>query len=285
MGAGEFDPLASAPLSTGFPLDNNAVFVQQQSAFADRWFLTVGLRVDSKESYDTFVSPKLSAGGFVVPSAAVASRRVKVFGNIGKGIKSPNFFERFGAGFADPTPDLKVEEARTGDIGVEATFATQRVRGARHVLQQRLQQSGRLPVRPGGRRHPRVHQHRWIRGERLGARRRTAAAGARVHRRRQLLVRRHGGGDQPEHEPAVPARSAAAATAKELRFHSCRVCGQPRDRQLRSAHGGRSARQQLSVHCGRSRTRSIRRRSRPTSRSIQATPWRDSGSTCASIEC
>lgn len=126
----QFDAIASAPLSTGFPLDNNSVFVQQQSSFADRWFLTVGLRVDSKESYDTFVSPKLSAGGFVVPSRGGGLSSLKVFGNIGRGIKSPNFSEKFGAGFADPNPDLKVEEARTGDIGVEATFASQRYRGA-----------------------------------------------------------------------------------------------------------------------------------------------------------
>ena len=123
-----FDLLASSPHSTGFGLDNNAVFVQQQSSFADRWFLTVGLRVDSKEDYDTFVSPKLSAGGFVVPLRQGKLSSVKVFGNIGKGIKSPNFYERFGAGFADPNPDLKVEEARTGDVGVEASFASQRVR-------------------------------------------------------------------------------------------------------------------------------------------------------------
>jgi outer membrane cobalamin receptor len=111
-------------------LDNNAVFVQQQSSFADRWFVTVGVRMDSKESYDTFVSPKLSAGAFVLPVRQGSVSSLKVFGNIGKGIKSPNFFERFGASFADGNPDLKVERARTGDLGVEATFASQRIRGA-----------------------------------------------------------------------------------------------------------------------------------------------------------
>jgi outer membrane cobalamin receptor len=125
-----FDPLSTAPLSTGFALDNNAFFVQQQSTFADRWFVTFGVRVDDKESYDTFTSPKLSAGGFVVPVRPGALSSVKVFGNIGRGIKSPNFSERFGSAFADPNPDLKVERARTGDVGVEATFASQRFRGA-----------------------------------------------------------------------------------------------------------------------------------------------------------
>jgi vitamin B12 transporter len=125
-----FDPLASAPLSTGFALDSNAVFIQQQSSFADRWFATAGVRIDSKESYDTFVSPKLSAGGFVVPLRGGRLSSLKVFGNVGKGVKSPLFSERFGSGFADPNPELRPERARTADLGVEATFASQRLRGA-----------------------------------------------------------------------------------------------------------------------------------------------------------
>jgi outer membrane cobalamin receptor len=124
----KFDALTSAPLSTGFPLDNNAFFVQHQASIADRYFVTAGLRVDSKESYDTFISPKLSAGAFLIPARSGSVSSLKVFGNIGKGIKSPNFSERFGSAFSDGNPDLKVERARTGDIGVEATFDAQRYR-------------------------------------------------------------------------------------------------------------------------------------------------------------
>ena len=109
-------------------LNNNAFFVQQQLSFLDRWFVTVGVRGDAKDTYDTFISPKLSAGGFLLPVQAGAVSSVKVFGNIGKGIKSPSFIERTGGGFADSDPDLKVERARTADIGVEATFADQRIR-------------------------------------------------------------------------------------------------------------------------------------------------------------
>ena len=117
------------PAVAGFDLDNNAVFVQHQSTFADRWFLTVGARVDSKESYDTYFSPKLSAGGFVLPYRVSMLSSIKVFGNIGRGVKSPTFTERFGgAGFADPNPDIKVEQAKSGDVGVETTFADQRIR-------------------------------------------------------------------------------------------------------------------------------------------------------------
>ena len=117
------------PAVAGFDLDNNAVFVQYQGTFRDRWFATAGARVDSKESYDTYVSPKLSAGGFIVPYRAAGLSSVKVFGNIGRGVKSPTFTERFGGGgFADPNPDIKVEQAKSGDLGVETTFADQMFR-------------------------------------------------------------------------------------------------------------------------------------------------------------
>lgn len=109
-------------------LDNNAVFVQQQLNIGARWFVTGGVRVDGKEGYDTFASPKLSAGGFLVPYQAGAVSSVKVFGNIGRGIKSPTFSERLGASFADPNLDLRVERALTSDIGVELTLADQQVR-------------------------------------------------------------------------------------------------------------------------------------------------------------
>jgi len=117
------------PGVTGFTLDNNAVFVQHQSTFADRWFVTAGARLDSKESYDTYVSPKLSAGGFILPYRSAGLSSVKVFGNIGRGVKSPTFTERFGGtGFADPNPNIKVEQAKSGDAGVESTLADQRLR-------------------------------------------------------------------------------------------------------------------------------------------------------------
>jgi vitamin B12 transporter len=128
---------------------NNAFFIQQQFNLQDRWFVTVGARSDAKESFDTFFSPKLSAAGFVMPLRRGAVSSVKVFGNIGKGIKSPLFSERFGGSFADPNPDLKVERARTSDLGVEATFADQRIRGGvtyfnNHYKDQIAFRSGRV---------------------------------------------------------------------------------------------------------------------------------------------
>ena len=115
-------------------LTNHALFVQQQFNVLDRWFVTAGFRVDEKSMYEMFFSPKLSAGGYLLPARSGALSSIKVFGNIGKGIKSPTFDERFGGGFADPTPGLRVERVRAMDLGVEATLADQRVRAAATVF-------------------------------------------------------------------------------------------------------------------------------------------------------
>ena len=100
----------------------------KQFSLSDRWFVTLGGRIDSKESYASFFSPKLSAGGFLVPLRQGTLSSVRAFGNIGKGIKSPTFAERFGGSFADASPDLRVERARTADAGLELTLADQRLR-------------------------------------------------------------------------------------------------------------------------------------------------------------
>jgi vitamin B12 transporter len=117
----------SNPAVDDFRLDNHAAFIQQHFTLADRWFVTAGVRLDAKESYDTFVSPKLALGGYLVPFRRGTVSSLKVFGNIGRGIKSPTFGERLGSAFSDPNPDLQVERARTGDAGIEATFADQRL--------------------------------------------------------------------------------------------------------------------------------------------------------------
>lgn len=114
-------------LVAGVQFDNQAVFAQQQFSARDRWFATAGGRFDRKDG-SSFFSPKLSAGGYLVPSRNGVVSSLKVAGNLGHGIKSPSLGERFGGPFTDPAPDLKVERARTSDLGLEATFADQRFR-------------------------------------------------------------------------------------------------------------------------------------------------------------
>ena len=114
------------PLNPSFLVSNNAYFAQQQFTVAKRWFVTVGGRVDDNSRYGTEVSPKLSVGGYPVPFSEGPVSSVKVFANVGKGIKNPTFGELFGSGFADGNPNLRPERARTVDVGAEVTFDDQR---------------------------------------------------------------------------------------------------------------------------------------------------------------
>lgn len=88
-------------------------------ASPERWFVTVGMRVDSKERYDTNVSPKLSTGEFLLPYRAAGLSSLKVFGNVGRGVKSPTFSERFG-GSASPTP-LRTSESNSRPRPISAS--------------------------------------------------------------------------------------------------------------------------------------------------------------------
>ena len=116
----------SDPLNPNFLVENNAYFAQQQLTVADNWFVTLGARVDDNTRYGTEVSPKLSVGGYPIPFREGPVSSVKVFANVGKGIKSPTFGELFGSGFSDGNPDLSPERARTIDAGAEVTFDDQR---------------------------------------------------------------------------------------------------------------------------------------------------------------
>ena len=116
------------PTQATFSIDNNAFFAQQQFALG-QWFVTAGARIDDNSRFGTEVSPKLSAGGFPVPYRSGAVSSVKVFVNVGRGIKNPTFGELFGGSFSDGNPDLAPERALTVDVGTEMTFADQRLMG------------------------------------------------------------------------------------------------------------------------------------------------------------
>jgi vitamin B12 transporter len=88
--------------------------------------VTLGARVDDNSRFGTEVSPKLSLGGFPLPFTAGAVSSVKVFANLGRGIKNPTFGELFPSAFSDGNADLKPERARTFDTGAEATLGDQR---------------------------------------------------------------------------------------------------------------------------------------------------------------
>jgi vitamin B12 transporter len=117
----------SDPLNPSFLVENNAFFVQQQFHAKDRWLATVGVRLDKNSHYGNNASPKVSLGGFLLPYQNGSISSVKVFSNIGRGIKNPQFSELYSSAFTDGNPDLRPERARTIDAGAEITFDDQRV--------------------------------------------------------------------------------------------------------------------------------------------------------------
>lgn len=119
----------TSSVNTTFRIKNHAYFVQQRFTIDDRWFATVGGRVDDNSRFGTNASPKLSVGGYLLPSGSGPVSSVKVFANVGRGIKNPTFGELFGSAFTDGNPDLSPERARTVDAGAEVTFAAQRLYG------------------------------------------------------------------------------------------------------------------------------------------------------------
>jgi vitamin B12 transporter len=85
------------------------------------------VRFDRNSRYGDSVSPKLSLGGFLVPYHRGSLSSVKVFANIGRGIKNPQFGELYSTAFTDGNPNLRPERARTVDAGAEMTFDDQRL--------------------------------------------------------------------------------------------------------------------------------------------------------------
>ena len=114
------------PLAAGFRTTNHAYFAQQEVRVRDRWVFSAGARVDDNSRYGTEVSPKASAGVFIRPFTDGRVSSVKLFANVGRGIKNPLFGELFGSAFTDGNPALHPERARTVDGGAELTFAAQR---------------------------------------------------------------------------------------------------------------------------------------------------------------
>ena len=123
----EEDPLLEVDAtSPGFRIEDHSYFAQQQFRFADQWFATAGFRIDDNTRFGTEASPKVSFGGYPLAINDGTVSSVKVFANVGKGIKNPAFSQLFGSGFVDGNPNLVPERATTIDVGAELTFDAQR---------------------------------------------------------------------------------------------------------------------------------------------------------------
>ena len=115
------------PLHPDFLVQNHAYFIQQRVSATDRVFATAGARLDHNSRYGNHVSPKAGVGAFLQPYRSGGLSSVKVFANVGRGIKNPTFGELYGSAFSDGNPTLNPERARTADAGAELTFDSQRV--------------------------------------------------------------------------------------------------------------------------------------------------------------
>ena len=106
-----------------------AGYVQEELTFG-RWFIVPALRYDHHERFGSHVSPRLGVTYNV-------SDNLRIKANYGTGFKAPNMMQlyeilkrqmgRTGGGLinwveVDGNPNLKPEESRSFDIGVEAEF-------------------------------------------------------------------------------------------------------------------------------------------------------------------
>lgn len=107
--------------------DNFGVSVQEQMLW-ERFFVTVGGRVEHNASFGTAFVPR-ATGVYVVhpPTAAFGETRLKV--SAGTGIKEPTLLQSFSVSpFFLGNPDLKPEHARSAEVGVEQRIAGDRAR-------------------------------------------------------------------------------------------------------------------------------------------------------------
>ena len=126
LSAGWDYALESDALAADEHIGNHSYFVQQQFVLAGAWFVTAGARADANALYGWSVNPKLSAGGYPLPFSEGPVSSVKVFANLGRGIKNPTFAQLYGSPFVDGDRLLQPEQAVTIDAGAELTFDDQR---------------------------------------------------------------------------------------------------------------------------------------------------------------
>ncbi len=96
--------------------ENRALYAQGLGELG-RFSYTVGGRLDENSAFGQFRTARLGAGYRI-------SERLRLRASAGTAFKAPNFFENFAGGFTTGNPDLKPEESRSADLGLEVSFAT-----------------------------------------------------------------------------------------------------------------------------------------------------------------
>lgn len=101
--------------STNLSRRNMGYYVQLQGVYADRLFITPGIRVEDNEYFGTFVNPKLS-GAYLHKESGT-----KIRASVGRGIRAPSFNELIGfPNFGIPSNfNLKPEKATSWEVGLD----------------------------------------------------------------------------------------------------------------------------------------------------------------------
>jgi vitamin B12 transporter len=96
-----------------------AAAAEWRGDFADRLFVTAGVRRDDNDRFDDFTTWRTTA------SLSLREWGVRPHASAGTGVKLPTQFEQFGSfpAFFIPNPNLKAEESTGWDAGIEFSFA------------------------------------------------------------------------------------------------------------------------------------------------------------------
>jgi len=80
------------------------------------WSGNVGVRLEDNDQFGRFFTYQAGL------SVRLPSRGTRVKGSLGRGLKEPTFLESYGTGFAVGNPDLRPEQSRVWDVGIEQRF-------------------------------------------------------------------------------------------------------------------------------------------------------------------
>ena len=103
---------------------NSAGFIEWQSKFADRFFLTANIREDDNDNFGQHMTYR------VAPSVILPVTETTIKASYGTGFKAPTLSElfEFFPGFSIANPNLKPEQSRGADIGFEQPLFNDRIR-------------------------------------------------------------------------------------------------------------------------------------------------------------
>ena len=103
---------------------DSAGFVEWQSNFANRFFLTANIREDDNDNFGQHMTYRIA------PAVIVPYTDTKLKASYGTGFKAPTLSElfEFFPGFSIPNPNLKPEQSRGADIGFEQPLFNDRVK-------------------------------------------------------------------------------------------------------------------------------------------------------------